>query len=599
MLYQISDVTVSLGGNTIFSHISMDIKEHDKIALVGGNGTGKTTLLKLIMGEISPDLDDKRQGSGIRTTRSVTKGMLRQIAEEDDGKTVEAYLLELADQFEEFSRERYDYEVEFNRIFTAFGFLMEDKKRTLSSFSGGEKTKIFFIRLLLEKPDILLLDEPTNHLDLEAVEWLENYMKSYPKAVVFVSHDRFFLDRVAGSVYELEDGQLTHYAGNYTEYRRQKRANYEINKKRYLESQEERKRLEDLVRKFKNKASKASFAKAKLSQLNRMPVVTAPKEVFGHVFQAPIEPEYPGPKLVYEAEELKIGYSKKVLAEITLRLRRGQKIAIIGANGAGKSTFLKVVIGEQKPIKGKSQMGNNVLFGYFDQSSAELMIDDTIYDYFKKAFPNLVEKELRNTLASFLFTKDMVYRKISDLSGGERARVYLAMLLMNRPNLMVLDEPTNHMDIPSKETLESAFCAYKGSMLLVSHDRYLLSKVADAILLFENGEVFYYPFGYKHYLEHAKDVDTKDISALVTAKDQAMVDSLRAVPKPERHRLREQNTELAYVDWKRGLAKQPLDRARQALDMALIDGEDAQIDICESEYTNACLSWYDIYMETE
>lgn len=600
MLYQLSDVTVSLGGNVIFSHVSMEIKEKSKIALVGPNGAGKTTLLNVLMGEILPDADDKRQGVAVKVSRKFTKGILRQIHCLNPVQTVEEYLLMGASELEPFSRERFDYEVEFDKLFTGFGFDLADKKKTLSEFSGGEITKISFIELLLKQPDLLLLDEPTNHLDLETVEWLEEYMRAYPKAVVFLSHDRFFLDRVADEVYELENGKLTHYSGNYSQYRIQKRKNTELQQKRYDAQQEEMKRLEDLIVRFKNKPSKAAFARSKKSQLSRMERIEKPVSDVGTVFAQPIEPDYPGPKFVYEAEKLQIGYQKEQpLAELSLRLRRGQKVAVIGANGVGKSTFLKTVAGDIAPLKGKSQLGNHVLMGIFNQDSADRLLDDTIYDYFKNAFPSLEEKQLRQYLANFLFVKQDVYKKIADLSGGERARLYLAQMIYQRPNFMLLDEPTNHMDIRAKETLESAFLAYKGSMLFVSHDRYFVSKVADAILLFENGKVYYYPFGYQHYIEHAKYADSAEITALISAEDQAMVESLRAVPKPERHRLKEQNTELAYIDWKRSLAAEPIEFAWEQLMDALIEGNEDKIRAQEDCVTQACLDYYDTYLETE
>lgn len=600
MLYQLSDVTVTLGGNTIFSNVSMEIKEKSKIALVGPNGAGKTTLLNVLMGEILPDLDDKRQGAGVKSSRKFTRGMLKQIQCLNSVQTVEDYLLEGATELEPFSRERFEYEVEFDRLFTGFGFAKEDKKKKLSEFSGGEITKISFIELLLMQPDLLLLDEPTNHLDLETVEWLEQYMRGYTKAVVFVSHDRFFLDRVADEVYELENGRLTHYSGNYTQFRKQKHKNYELQKKQYDAQQEEMKRLEDLIVRFKNKPTKAAFARSKKTQLSRMKQIEKPVPSVGHVFVKPIEPEFPGPKFVYEAEKLQIGYQKNhPLAEVSLRLRRGQKIAVIGANGVGKSTFLKTVTGDLAPLKGKSQFGNNILMGIFEQDSANRLEDTTLYDYFRKAFPTLEEKELRQYLANFLFQKQEVYKKISDLSGGERARFYLAQMLYQKPNFMVLDEPTNHMDIRAKETLESAFSVYRGSMLFVSHDRYFVSRVADAILLFENNKVYYYPFGYEHYLEHAKYADSEDITALISAEDQAMVEGLRAVPKPERHRLKEQNTELAYVDWRRALAAEPIEFAWEQLMEALMDGNDDRIQAQEDCVTQACLDYYDTFLETE
>ncbi len=600
MLFELMDATVSLGGNTVLNHISMQIREHDKIALVGANGAGKTTLLRLIMGEVTADADDKRQGVAVKSSRRITKGILRQINGFDTELTVEEYLLSVMPPTDPFSRERFAFEMEFDRLFTGFGFQKADKKKHLKAFSGGEQTKIAFIELLLKKPDLLLLDEPTNHLDIATVEWLEEYMKHYPKAVVFVSHDRFFLDRVAEQTYELQNGSLTHYSGNYTFYRKQKKKNAQILRKQYEAQQAEIARLDAVIERFKHKPKKASFARAKKSQLARMKPVAKPIEDSGHMFTEPIEPLYPGSKWVYEAEKLSVGYrGKAVITDLSLRLRRGQKIAIIGANGAGKTTLLKTVAGDLQPLKGKSMPGNHILMGTFDQKSAEQLTDESVYDHFKTMFPVLTEQQLRSTLAAFLFEKEAVHRKISDLSGGERARFYLMELIQSKPNFMLLDEPTNHMDIAAKETMESAFFAYKGSMLFVSHDRYFVAKVADAILLLEDGKAYYYPFGYEHYLAHAADKDTRELSALVSAESQAMVAGLKAVPKPERHRLKEQNTELAYVEWRRSLAAEPIEEIWNELTKALIDGDDSRIAAQEACLTDACLTWYDIYLETE
>lgn len=600
MLLELTDATVTLGGNTVLNHISMEIRQRDKIALVGANGAGKTTLLKLLMGEITADADDKRQGAAMKSSRRITKGMLRQVNGFDAGLTVEEYMLSVMPQTDPYSRERFEFEMEFDRLFTGLGFQKEEKKKYLKEFSGGEQTKIAFIELLLQKPDLLLLDEPTNHLDIATVEWLEEYMKHYPKAVVFVSHDRFFLDRVADLTYELQNGSLTHYSGNYSFYRIQKKKNAAILRKQYDAQQQEIARLDAVIEKFKHKPKKAAFARAKKSQLARMKPVPKPVEDTGHFFTEPIVPLYPGSKWVYEAEKLSVGYhGKAVIHDLSLRLRRGQKIAIIGANGVGKTTLLKTISGDLMPVKGKSTLGNHVLMGYFDQKSAEMLSEQTVYEHFKAQFPGLLDRDIRNMLAAYLFTGESVYKKVSDLSGGERARLYLMELLSSRPNLMLLDEPTNHMDIAAKETMESAFSAYQGSLLFVSHDRYFVAKVADAILLIEDNVAYYYPFGYEHYLAHAADKDTRDLSALVTAESQAMVAGLKAVPKPERHRLKEQNTELAYVEWRRSLAAEPIEEIWNELYNALMDGNDKLIEAKEKSLTDACLDWYDVYLETE
>lgn len=614
MLYQIKDGTVSAGGQTILSHIDFYIKEKEKIAVVGKNGAGKTTLLRLLAGELTPDRDDSRGSygrsndmvtgaatagsdldgtakrtqrakkkkpsgnpeTGITMSRNITIDMLRQADKSNQDLTIEQILLESCPDKDTFSKERFDYEMEYDRLFTGFGFEKSDKTRLFRSFSGGEQTKISLIKLLLKKPDLLLLDEPTNHLDMKTVEWLEDYLINYPKAVVMVSHDRAFLDAVATGVYELENGALHRYAGNYTQYRQQKLKNLQIQRKAYERQQAEIAHNNELIEKFKHKPKKAAFARSRKTMLARMKLIEKPVEDEAHIFTGNIEPQFPGGKWVYEAKELKIGYDGRALLELSLRIRRGQKIAVIGDNGIGKSTFLKTVAGLILPIKGTSQLGSNLLVGYFDQQSALIDSDKTVRDHFHELFPALVEKDLRKTLGMYLFGGANASKRISSLSGGEKSRLVLAELLTGRPNLMILDEPTNHMDIPAKETLESAFKAYTGTMLFVSHDRYFIKQVADAILVFENDKVMYYPFGYDHYISRLKASQDGNLPALMQAKDAAMVEALAAVPKRERHETRQLSTDEAYLEWKLTLAAEPMMKAAD-------EAEKVYEELCEAE----------------
>lgn len=616
MLYQIKDGTVSAGGQTILSHIDFYIKEKEKIAVVGKNGAGKTTLLRLLAGELTPDRDDSRGSygrsndmvtgaatagsdldgtakraqrakkkkpsgnpeTGITMSRNITIDMLRQADKSNQDLTIEQILLESCPDKDTFSKERFDYEMEYDRLFTGFGFEKSDKTRLFRSFSGGEQTKISLIKLLLEKPDLLLLDEPTNHLDMKTVEWLEDYLINYPKAVVMVSHDRAFLDAVATGVYELENGALHRYAGNYTQYRQQKLKNLQIQRKAYERQQAEIAHNNELIDKFKHKPKKAAFARSRKTMLARMKLIEKPVEDEAHIFTGNIEPQFPGGKWVYEAKELKIGYDGSVLLELSLRIRRGQKIAVIGDNGIGKSTFLKTVAGLIPPIKGTSQLGSNLLVGYFDQQSALIDSDKTVRDHFYELFPALVEKDIRKTLGMYLFGGANASKRISSLSGGEKSRLVLAELLTGRPNLMILDEPTNHMDIPAKETLESAFKAYTGTMLFVSHDRYFIKQVADAILVFEKDKVMYYPFGYDHYISRLKASQDGNLPALMQAKDAAMVEALAAVPKRERHETRQLSTDEAYLEWKLALAAEPVAKAAE-------EAEKVYEELCEAEST--------------
>ncbi len=618
MLYEIKDGTVSLGGIPVLSHIYFQIKGKEKIALTGINGAGKTTLLRVIAGDLELDRDDKRQGPGISSSRRLTIGLLGQQAFGDVTKTVEEELLEHCPHEDLYSAERFEYEKEYDRLFTGFGLARADKKKRLSEFSGGEQTKIALIRLLLEKPDILLLDEPTNHLDIETVEWLEGYLRQYDRAVVLVSHDRFFMDQVADVVYEVEDKRLTRYPGNYTHYRQEKLKNIEIQRKAYERQQEEIGRLNEVIERFKHKPTKAAFARSKKRTIERMEIIPKPREDEAHIFTGEMNPEIMGSKWVMEAKELKAGYDKPLL-EFTMRIKRGQKIGILGPNGTGKTTLLKTVAGLIPPLAGKCSLGNRITIGYFDQHSAEITSDKTVFEHFHGLFPALSQKEARGILGNYLFGGREAAKAVKSLSGGEKARLVLAELLFSRPNFLILDEPTNHMDIHAKETLESAFRAYTGTILFVSHDRYFIRQVADAVLILEGREVMYYPFGYDHYLERKKkEAGGGTMAAKVRAEDQALIAGMRAVPKAERHRLREIPEDEAYEEWKLKLAAEPMDMARERAEAAwnameellkgwqesegfwkgqewedqeIYEGLKGEYEACVQEWTQRCLEW--------
>ena len=643
MKYQIKDGTVTLGGETIVSHIDFEIQGNQKIAVVGRNGAGKTTLLRLIAGELSLDRDDRRQGPGITASRQLTVEMLGQQALAGEERTVEELVMLNCPAKGPFDRERFEYEREYDTLFTGLGFQKEDKKRSVAAFSGGQKTKIALIQLLLKKPDLLLLDEPTNHLDMETASWLEGYLRQYPGAVVMVSHDRFFMDRTADIVYELEQGKLTRYPGNYTNYREQKRKNYEIQMKSYLRQQEEIERQEELIKRFKNKPSKAAFARSRKKILERMLPVEKPREDMAHIFTGTITPLIPGSKWVFEADHLKIGYDKHSLLELSLRIRKGQKIGILGVNGSGKTTFLKTVAGFLPAVAGECALGNNITIGYFDQYSAAIQSEKTVVEHFSDLFPSLTDKEVRTILGAYLFKGKDGAKRVDDLSGGEKARLVLAELLQSRPNFLILDEPTNHMDIQAKETLESAFQAYEGTILFVSHDRYFIRQVAKSVLIFENNAAFYYPFGYEHYLERKeKEASGEPLAARIKAEEQALIEGLKAVPRAERHRLREIPEEEAYDQWRLRLAAEAIENAAeqteeiwqqilekngkreewelehwdQWLNEIADKNEDAacgekqekqaeeelsafteQYENAQSAWTDACLFWYDIWCE--
>ncbi|MCD8361815.1 MAG: ATP-binding cassette domain-containing protein [Lachnospiraceae bacterium] len=610
MLLQIQDGTLSVGGQTLLAHFDFEIKGNEKIAIVGPNGCGKTSFLRLLSGELDLDRDDHCRTPGLRTSRALTVEMLRQNAFSDTSLTVEQLLTDACPCKDRWDLERFSWETEYDRIFTGFGFDKFDRGKRLSEFSGGEQTKIALIRLLLLQPDILLLDEPTNHLDMESVEWLEEYLQSYPKAFVVVSHDRFFLDRTAAVIYDFREQRMFRYAGNYSSFRDQRTKELALRRKEYERQQAEIRREEELIERFRHKPNKASFIRSRKKLLERMPRIEKPAEDRVHNFTEAIDPQMRSAKWVLEAEKLKIGYEHALL-EINLRIRRGQKIGVIGPNGAGKSTFLKTAAGLLPPINGSLLLGQNVLIGYFDQQSAALRSDLSVIEHFQQCFPSMTDKDARSALGAFLFSGRETAKKVSVLSGGEKSRLVLAELFTGRPNFFILDEPTNHMDIPARETLESAFRAYTGTLLFVSHDRYFIREVAQSLLIFENQDVYYYPFDYEHYLAHCRKESGAELSAALRAEDQALLSGLKSVPKKERHESHPLTTEQAYEDWQLRLAEAPLGEIRAQL-AELWEGRDllqewtdpacarewnAREADLNSIYTERCLAWYEKWAE--
>lgn len=652
MLYQIHDGTVSLGGETILSHFDFQIKGSDKIALVGKNGSGKTTLLRLLNGELQLDRDDRRQHPGVQTSRQFTIGFLpQQVFDrfEEEERTVEEALLEACPCKDTWDRERFQYEQEYDRLFTGFGFRKQDKQKKLSSFSGGQRTRIALIRLMLEKPDILLLDEPTNHLDQEMLSWLERWIRSYEKAVVMVSHDRYFLDETAEAVYEIDRQKLVKYDGNYSDYVEQKQKKRQKLLKEWERQQAEVDRMNELIHKFRNKPRKASFARSRQKLLERMELLEKPSgEELRPVFSE-IQPSQISARYVLEAEKLQIGYDPAhVVMELGLRIRRGQKIGVIGPNGIGKSTFLKTVAGILPPLKGTCSLGLRVSMEYFDQQTASIQETCSVLDHFQRLYPALPEKDARAVLGRWLFGGRDAAKKVSELSGGEKSRLIFAEIFQSCPNFMVLDEPTNHMDIQARERLEAAFRAYQGTLLFVSHDRYFVSQVADSLLVFEKNRVMYYPFGYRHYMERLKrsqallesdmndkmagqrcedatageqgdteagQIDAVEMGICMRAEDLAMVESFRAVPEEERGRLKTISTEQLYLDWKAGLMEEEMERLAEETEIVnqelqilelrsvvtedamnenleeLIEGLEARLQQLYDRWTACCLAW--------
>ena len=539
MLLKITNGCIAFGENIVLSGIDFEINKGEKIALVGRNGCGKTTLLKLIVGEYELTKLDNGEASSIVKSGNISIGYLSQVAFEDETITLEdevkkAYknVIDIKTRMESLLRELekkptgealtkyselqerfklldgYSYKKEYETAIRQFGFTDEEKDKPLSDFSGGQRTKIAFIRLLLSKPDVLLLDEPTNHLDINAIEWLEKYLKTYKNAVVIVSHDREFLDKTVNIVYEIEWGKITKYIGNYTDFAKKKRIDWETQRKEFIEQQKKIAHLNKFVERFRYKASKASMAQSKLKQIERLDNVKMPETPNTKSFHTNFEPETKSAELVLSAKDLTIGYNKP-LSTLSLNIMRGEKIGIIGGNGLGKSTFLKTITNRVPPLSGTFTIGDRVKIGYFDQQMAQFKSGKNVLEEFWDEFPKLTHTQARSALGAFLFTQDDVFKPVNALSGGEKVRLELCKIFQRRPNFLILDEPTNHMDIIGKETLEKILQDYTGTLLFVSHDRYFVKQVASSVLVFESGNVSLYPYGYEYYLEKSEKPEQK------------------------------------------------------------------------------------------
>ncbi|MBQ8627017.1 MAG: ABC-F family ATP-binding cassette domain-containing protein, partial [Agathobacter sp.] len=435
----------------------------------------------------------------------------------------------------------YYFEKEYEVLIRKFGFSEEERKKPLRDFSGGQQTKIAFIKLLLSKPDILLLDEPTNHLDITTIEWLEGYLKNYPKAVVVVSHDRMFLDNIVDVVYEIEYGTAKRYPGNYTNFMARKKENYEKQLKDHIQQQKEIERLQRMVDRFKGKPTKVSMARSKQKAIEHMEIIEAPDRYDNRTFHAHFQPQVETGNDVLFVSDLEIGYEVP-LSKVNLDLKKGEKLGILGGNGLGKSTFLKTIVDKIPALSGEYKYGVNVQVGYFDQQMAMYQSSKTVIQDYWDEFPNLTETEVRNALGAFLFTGEDVFKNISMLSGGEKVRLALCKILKRKPNVLILDEPTNHMDIIGKETLETMLKDFKGTLIFVSHDRYFVKQVATQLLVFEDGTTNLYKFGYEEYqekLDRETVADTgtykasMDLGGLISNKGGQQTDSSSALSGAE------------------------------------------------------------------
>ncbi len=533
MLYQISRGSKSFGVETVFEDIQFEIRGTEKIAVVGRNGSGKSTLLKIMTGELELDKGEIHRSAGLRI------GYLAQTTFADESRTIQTDLEEvfaplqrmkqqldqltetMATDYSEAVMNRYaELETRFEQaggytwhsemmtVLTKFGFREDQLQRRIDTLSGGQKTRLAFVKLLLSKPDILLLDEPTNHLDLETIEWLEGYLKHYSRAVVLVSHDRMFLDHIAEVVVELEYGTLKRYTGNYTSFQKQKQQDLQRQQQAYARQQKEIERMEKLIDRFRYKATKAAMAQSRIKMLQRMEKIEAPQKSDDRSFTAHFVPRLKGGKTVLEMKDLAVGYDHP-LCRVTLQILSGQRIAVIGPNGCGKSTLMKTLVGDLPALGGDFLYGYQIETGYFDQQLAQFSSGKTVLEELWDDAPELDRTQIRTLLGSFLFSSDEVFKTVDVLSGGEKVRLSLAKLMLKQANFLLLDEPTNHLDIVGKEALEEALNGFAGTILFVSHDRYFIQKIATAILQINaDGTTTYFPFGYEQLEQQHQEKTT-------------------------------------------------------------------------------------------
>lgn len=536
MILACQNITKSFGTNEILKNASFHIEEREKTAIVGINGAGKSTLLKIIMRQISADSGE------VMIAKGKTIGYLAQHEAVSSGNTIYQELLEvkrdlikleenirqmehemkslqgdaltlllesynrMSTEFER--RDGYSYRRELAGVLKGLGFDEEDFGKKVETLSGGQKTRVALGKLLLSKPDIILLDEPTNHLDMNSIAWLETYLLNYPGAVIIVAHDRYFLNRVVTKVVEIDNGHVTTFLGNYSAYAEKKKQLRDTALKAWMNQQQEIRRQQEVIAKLKsfNREKSIKRAESREKMLNKIEVLEKPAEVNDEI-RIRLEPRIISGNDVLTVEGLSKSFgSNHLFSDLNFEIKRGERVAIIGNNGTGKTTLLKIINSVLPADAGSFTLGSKVNIGYYDQEHHVLHMEKTLFDEISDAYPTLTNTQIRNVLASFLFTGDDVFKRISDLSGGERGRVSLAKLMLSEANFIILDEPTNHLDITSKEILENALNRYTGTILYVSHDRYFINQTATRILELTGNTLVNYIGNYDYYLEKKEEL---------------------------------------------------------------------------------------------
>lgn len=536
ILLQLNDLTKSFDGEDIFNNVDFEVKTGERIGIVGRNGAGKSTLMKIIAGvedydsgHISKSKNLKlgylTQQMTLNTDQTVFEEMskpfeamknleqemkletdwLAQHADEYDTETYKSHIDRyeaLSNQFEQ--QDGYQYESKIKTVLHGLNFSEADFDRPINDFSGGQKTRLSLALMLLSEPDLLLLDEPTNHLDMETTQWLESYLNYFKGAIVIISHDRYFLDKIVTQIYDVALGDVQHYVGNYAQFIDQRDKYYEKRMQEYENQQAEIKRLETFVDKNIARASTTGMAKSRRKMLEKIERINKPM-IDAKSANIQFEFDRNTGNDVFHIKNLEIGYASPITKGITFEVTKGDHIAIIGPNGIGKSTLIKTIANIQNPLNGTITTGANLKIGYYDQKQAEFKSNKTILDYLWDQYPTMNEKDIRAVLGRFLFVQEDVKKIINDLSGGEKARLQLALLMLERNNVLILDEPTNHLDIDSKEMLEQALANFKGTILFVSHDRYFINELANKVYDLDSDGGTMYLGNYQYYIEKTEE----------------------------------------------------------------------------------------------
>lgn len=576
ILLQVNQLSKYFGADIILSNIKLEIQTRDRIALVGRNGAGKSTLLKIISGQMSHDSGDiikpkdvtigyLAQNTGLESELSIWEEMLTVFAplqrmekelRQLEEKMSSSVILEDPVQYERILKEYdnlqiqfkdsggYQYEADIRSVLHGLNFQTFDYSTKIATLSGGQKTRLALGKLLLTKPDILILDEPTNHLDIETLSWLEQYLQTYDGAILIVSHDRYFLDKVVTQVYEMSRKQIQKFIGNYSAYLNQKAEQYEREMKLFEKQQDEIAKLEDFIQKNLARASTTKRAQSRRKKLEKIDRLDRPQgDAKSASFHFEIERQ--SGNEVLHLENLSIGYQQEAISkDLNFRLTRGESVALVGPNGIGKSTLLKTIIEKLSPITGGIRFGSNVTIGYYDQEQAELTSNKRVLNELWDDYPNRPEKEIRTILGNFLFSGEDVLKVVSTLSGGEKARLALAKLMMQKSNFLILDEPTNHLDLDSKEVLENALVDYPGTILFVSHDRYFINRIATKVLELNESGCTEFLGDYDYFVEKKEEIielkaleEKKQPLASISA-DKSSYHQDKEVKKQERQRKR-------------------------------------------------------------